>query len=89
MLFAFSLPAGRMIGILYHGETVSSFSQVRSQGRRVMVRCDTSEQEVYYWLDHIALTDQMKIQISVEDIPNNSRDEAGIDAVEVFDVTCP
>jgi hypothetical protein len=45
-------------------------------------------QATYYLTDYVALTDQMKVRISAEDIPNNSKDEGAIDAVEVFDVTC-
>ena len=36
----------------------------------------------------ISLNDQFKVRFSVEDVPNNSKTEAAIDAVEVFDVTC-
>ena len=41
-----------------------------------------------YLADHVALTATVRIRISVSDNPNNSIDEAGIDAVEVFDVYC-
>jgi len=30
----------------------------------------------------------MKVRFSVIDEPNNSKDEGGIDAVEVFDIQC-
>ncbi len=46
------------------------------------------EQAVYI-TDHITvLTDQMQVRFSVEDVPNNSIDEGGIDAFEVFEVEC-
>jgi len=38
--------------------------------------------------DYISLTDQVRIRFSATDNPNNSKTEAGIDAVEVFDVFC-
>jgi hypothetical protein len=34
------------------------------------------------------LTDQMRVRFSVEDNPNDSIDEGGIDAFEVFEVEC-
>jgi len=34
------------------------------------------------------LTDQMKVRFSAIDEPNNSKDEGGIDAVEIFDIQC-
>ena len=34
------------------------------------------------------LTNQMKIRFSAMDQPNNSKDEGGVDAVEVFEVQC-
>ena len=47
-------------------------------------------QVAYYVLDYVpALSDQMRMRVSVNDTPNNSRDEAALDAVEVFDVSCP
>ena len=43
----------------------------------------------FYITDYITpLTSQMKIRISVMDNPNDSKDEGGIDAVEVFDLLC-
>jgi len=39
-------------------------------------------------IDPEPLTAQMKIRFSVMDNPNNSKTEAGIDAVEVFDLAC-
>ena len=39
-------------------------------------------------IDPLPLTSQMKVRFSVADVPNNSKDEGGIDAVEVFDVEC-
>jgi hypothetical protein len=39
-------------------------------------------------IDPLPLTSQMKVRISVVDNPNDSKDEGGIDAVEVFDVFC-
>ena len=38
--------------------------------------------------DYTTLTTEMKVRVSVSDNPNNSIDEGGIDAVEVFDVLC-
>ena len=38
--------------------------------------------------DHVTLTATMKLRISVMDNPNNSIDEGGIDAVEIFEVIC-
>jgi len=38
--------------------------------------------------DHITLTSEMVIRISVIDEPNNSLNEGAIDAVEIFDVQC-
>jgi hypothetical protein len=47
------------------------------------------EQQSVYVTDYVApLTDQMRFRVSVRDVPNNSKDEAGIDAFEVFDLTC-
>jgi hypothetical protein len=43
----------------------------------------------YYMNDYIALTSQMQLRISVQDVPNNSRTEGGFDALHIFDVTCP
>ncbi len=48
------------------------------------------------WFEHAVyithyitvLTDQMQVRFSVEDVPNNSIDEGGIDAFEVFEVEC-
>ncbi len=39
--------------------------------------------------DHVAPTAETRVRIGVTDNPNNSIDEAGIDAVEIFDVACP
>ena len=50
MLFALSLPASGVIGILHHSDKFSSFSQVRAQYKWVIVRCGTSEQEVLCFL---------------------------------------
>jgi len=36
----------------------------------------------------VGLTSQVRVRFSVTDNPNNSIDEAGIDAVEVFDLAC-
>ncbi|HVP12253.1 MAG TPA: hypothetical protein VMV94_13830 [Phycisphaerae bacterium] len=41
-----------------------------------------------YLKDYITLTSQMKIRFSATDQPNNSLDEAGVDAVKIFDVHC-
>ena len=38
--------------------------------------------------DYVGLTSQVRVRFSVTDNPNNSIDEAGIDAVEVFDLAC-
>jgi hypothetical protein len=38
--------------------------------------------------DYIPLTATVRVRFSVQDIPNNSLTEAGIDAVQVFDVQC-
>ena len=47
------------------------------------------EQAVYI-TDYITpLTDVMKIRFSAMDNPNDSKDEGGIDAVEVFNIQCP
>ena len=48
------------------------------------------QQEIYIAtaIDPEPLTSQMKIRISVMDNPNNSQDEGGVDAVELFDVEC-
>jgi hypothetical protein len=35
------------------------------------------------------LTDQMQVRFSGTDNPNNSKDEGGLDAVSVFDISCP
>ena len=39
-------------------------------------------------IDPLPLTSQMKVRISAMDVPNNSKDEGGFDAFEVFDVQC-
>ncbi|MFH0980141.1 MAG: S8 family serine peptidase [Planctomycetota bacterium] len=38
--------------------------------------------------DYITLTSQMKVRFSAVDNPNNSKTEAGIDAVDLFDIAC-
>jgi len=38
--------------------------------------------------DYVDLTSQIKIRFSVEDNPNNSKTEAGIDAVNIYDLSC-
>jgi len=38
--------------------------------------------------DYVTLTSAMQVRISVMDNPNNSKDEGGIDAVELFEVQC-
>ncbi len=38
--------------------------------------------------DYVSLTDQLKVRFTVADNPNNSVTEAGIDAVEVVDISC-
>ena len=38
--------------------------------------------------DYVALTAQVRVRFSVMDNPNNSKTEAGIDAVEVSDLVC-
>ncbi|HVP13394.1 MAG TPA: hypothetical protein VMV94_19635, partial [Phycisphaerae bacterium] len=43
----------------------------------------------YEVVNYIPLTSTMKLRFSVADIPNNSVDEGALDAVSVFDVTCP
>ena len=42
-----------------------------------------------YIADYLTPTATMKVRFSAADVPNNSKDEGGVDAVEVFDVTCP
>ena len=47
-------------------------------------------ERMVYITDYITLlTDVMTIRFSVMDNPNNSKDEGGIDAVEVFNIQCP
>jgi hypothetical protein len=41
-----------------------------------------------YLAEYIPLTATVRVRFSVQDVPNNSRTEAGIDAVQVFDVQC-
>jgi hypothetical protein len=41
-----------------------------------------------YLADYIPLTATVRVRFSVQDVPNNSRTEAGIDAVQIFDVLC-
>jgi hypothetical protein len=41
-----------------------------------------------YVSDYIALTSTVQVRFSVQDVPNNSVTESGIDAVKVFDVNC-
>jgi hypothetical protein len=42
-----------------------------------------------YITDYITpLTDVMKIRFSAMDNPNNSKDEGGVDAVEIFEIQC-
>jgi hypothetical protein len=41
-----------------------------------------------YLGDYVPLTATVRVRFSVQDVPNNSRTEAGIDAVQVFDVQC-
>lgn len=41
-----------------------------------------------YLKDYITLTAQMKIRFSAMDNPNNSLDEGGVDAFEVFEIEC-
>ena len=38
--------------------------------------------------DYVALTSQVRVRFSVADNPNNSIDEAGVDAVKVFNLSC-
>ncbi len=38
--------------------------------------------------DFVPLTATVRLQFSAQDLPNNSRTEAGVDAVEIFDVYC-
>jgi hypothetical protein len=46
-------------------------------------------ERVVYITDYVTpLTNQMKIRFSVADVPNNSKDEGGIDAVEIFEIQC-
>ena len=54
------------------------------------VSAEWFQQDIYVAsaIDPLPLTSQMKIRISVIDDPNDSKDEGGIDAVEVFDVSC-
>jgi hypothetical protein len=40
-------------------------------------------------IDPLPLTSEMRIRFSAVDNPNNSIDEGGVDAVEVFDIECP
>ncbi len=40
-------------------------------------------------LDYVTPTAEMVIRITADDTPNNSISEAALDAVRVFDVTCP
>jgi hypothetical protein len=42
----------------------------------------------YFLADYATLTDQTKVRISAQDVPNDSKNEGAIDAVEIFDVTC-
>ncbi len=46
------------------------------------------ERSVYITNYVTPLTTQMKVRFSVEDNPNNSKDEAAIDAFEIFEVQC-
>jgi hypothetical protein len=41
-----------------------------------------------HFADYVTLTSTMKVRIGATDYPNNSKDEGGIDAVEVFEVEC-
>jgi hypothetical protein len=41
-----------------------------------------------YLADYIPLTATVRVRFSAVDLPNNSLTEAGVDAVEVFDVQC-
>jgi hypothetical protein len=41
-----------------------------------------------HFADHIPLTASVRARFVVEDLPNNSQTEAGVDAVEAFDVRC-
>ncbi len=42
-----------------------------------------------FWLaDYVALTSQVRVRFSVMDNPNDSKTEAGIDAVEILDLAC-
>jgi len=43
----------------------------------------------YHVMEYIPLTATMRLRFSVADIPNNSIDEGALDAVRIFDVTCP
>ncbi len=46
-------------------------------------------EQVVYITDYITpLKNQMKVRFSAMDNPNNSKDEGGVDAVEIFDVEC-
>ncbi len=39
--------------------------------------------------DYVPLTEQFRLRFTVDDSPNNSVTEAGVDAVRVFDLSCP
>ena len=42
----------------------------------------------YHLADYIPLTSEVQIRFSASDTPNNSIDEAAVDAVRIIDVTC-
>ena len=46
------------------------------------------DEQAVYVTSYVTLSSTMKIRFSAADVPNNSKDEAGVDAVEFFDVVC-
>ncbi|MBN1512347.1 MAG: hypothetical protein JXB13_10055, partial [Phycisphaerae bacterium] len=42
-----------------------------------------------YISDFVGLTSQVRLRFWTDDTPNNSRTEAAVDAVQIFDVSCP
>ncbi|UCF35065.1 MAG: hypothetical protein JSV78_07105 [Phycisphaerales bacterium] len=45
-------------------------------------------QSAAYVADFVSLTAQVKVRFSCADVPNNSKDEGGVDAVQVFELVC-
>ncbi len=46
------------------------------------------ELQQLYLAEFIPMTATVRVRFSAQDTPNNSRTEAGIDAIEIFDVQC-